>query len=77
MPDVQSMYDDANSNYLKESKACKTLAERKMLMKTFAEDLKDIALLAEIQDNDVIVANCERWLKSIRTRSYKGSYKSY
>tara|TARA_R100000781_G_scaffold20805_1_gene15724 strand:- start:857 stop:1090 length:234 start_codon:yes stop_codon:yes gene_type:complete len=77
MSDIQKQYDNLVVKYGKDVMSCKTLAERKMLMKHYSEDFKDLALQAEIEENDVVEQNCGRWIKSFRTRSYKGSYKAY
>jgi hypothetical protein len=77
MSDLQKEYDDLVASYGKDIKGCKTLAERKMLYKSYQEDFKDLALKAEIEENEVIEQHCGRWIKSFKTRSYKGSYKSY
>ena len=77
MSDIQKEYDSLVASYSKDVQGCKTLAERKMLMKHYSEDFKDLALRAELEENDVVEQNCGRWIKSFKTRSYKGTYKSY
>ena len=77
MTDLQKEYDDLVVSYGKDVKGCKTVAERRMLMKSYGESFKDLALKASIEENDVVESNCGRYIKSFQIRSYKGSYKSY
>ena len=75
--DVKAEYEETKEEYKAARKACKTIDERKQLMRHYQDDLIELAITARIAgDNDFNAAlNLE--IKSLTRRLWSGSTNSW
>ena len=70
--EVGKEFDEAKANYKAAKKNCKTMAEKKMLMKVFADDLVDIAIEARINGEFELNSEINTYIQALNRRTFSG-----
>ena len=70
--DVGKEFDEAKENYKAAKSNCKTMAEKKMLMKVFADDLVDIAIEARINGEFELNSEINTYIQALNRRTFSG-----
>ena len=69
---VGKEFDEAKENYKAAKSNCKTMAEKKMLMKVFADDLVDIAIEARINGEFELNSEINTYIQALNRRTFSG-----
>ena len=70
--EVGKEFDEAKENYKAAKSNCKTMAEKKMLMKVFADDLVDIAIEARINGEFELNSEINTYIQALNRRTFSG-----